>query len=605
MVQYIYIVKCPHCEDEHFDFFDEAKGYALGCLNKNPIITQVEVDRNDFGECTSHADLGTVWSWEDMMAENPEAFETKFSKNDLAYSDEEFDDTITPCVSQVDPSINQLVEMMEENEDTVECKWCEELFDKSECRYEVDLGWLCHQCIAAIESRGEPLTFREGSLDEAFRHLATNASEAKEQILNAIKADPEVSKCVTPDDTLSVNNTVISQHAWSGYVTDGVITDFHIDEAGNIIITVSRGVDKHVDYRIEDIRPSRSFLSYKLLKKIKDTAKELNKTMNPGVKKVRDRAVLDALASDTAAADELTQHIVAISFRIPLEFDENSLDRNGDFLEEKAFAKLTRIRDDFMQLPFANEAINRGMVEDRSPEEDFGYNIISSWNPVGMIRFDCAVSALSPAAREIINLAKVSKEELDANDNSKLIHCYRLASALIQHNGNNPEFFKTRELLTASLHEDTNMGDTVELEYDNLTATVATKYIPATWEEPADYEEGEFTGPYTYEADLDKVIDVLLNKFLVDEDFADLPGGRADLEDDATYEKFLDDHLEDLIDKYYQQLLDHFEDDAAEEASNSEVFQSAYNDAMDAAEDDYWDRRYEEERDRRRFGDDD
>lgn len=601
MVQYIYIVKCPHCEDEHFDFFDEAKGYALGCLNKNPIITQVEVDRNDFGECTSHADLGTVWSWEDIMASNPEAFETKFSKNDLAYSeeDEEFDDTIKPFVPTVEPTIGQLVEMMEENEDMVECKCCENLFDKGDCYYDNEYGWLCYGCKKAVDSQRDP-----HPLDEAFRHLAANAPEAKELILNAIKADPEVSKCVTPDDTLSVNNTVISQHAWSGYVTDGVITDFNIDEAGNIIITVSRGVDKHVDYRIEDIRPSRSFLSYKLLKKIKDTAKELNKTMNPGVKKVRDRAVLDALASDTAAANELMQHIVAISFRIPLEFDENSLDRNGDFLEEKAFAKLTRIRDEFMQLPFANEAINRGMVEDRPPEEDFGYNIVSSWNPVGMIRFDCAVSALSPAAREIINLAKVSKEGLAATDNSKLIHCYRLASALIQHNGNNPEFFKTRELLTASLHEDANKGDTVELEYEQLTATVVTGSIPATREDPAEYIEGEFTGHYTYEADMDTVIQVLLDKFLVDEDFADLPGGRADLEDDATFEKFFDEHLDDLVEKYYQQLLDHFEDDAVEEASNSEEFQDAYNDAMEAAEDDYWDRRYEEERDRRLFGDD-
>jgi hypothetical protein len=52
---------------------------------------------------------------------------------------------------------------MEENEDTVECTWCEELFDKSECRYEVDLGWLCGRCEAAIKSRGETLTFRENN----------------------------------------------------------------------------------------------------------------------------------------------------------------------------------------------------------------------------------------------------------------------------------------------------------------------------------------------------------------------------------------------------------------------------------------------------------
>ena len=65
MVTYIYFVKCPNCEDEPFDFFDEARGYAMGCLSQKPVITQTEVCRNDFGECTDSADLGQVWSWED------------------------------------------------------------------------------------------------------------------------------------------------------------------------------------------------------------------------------------------------------------------------------------------------------------------------------------------------------------------------------------------------------------------------------------------------------------------------------------------------------------------------------------------------------------
>ena len=69
MIQYIYFVKCPNCEDEHFDFFDDAKAFALGCLSSKPIITQTEVCRNDFGECTDSVDLGTVWSWEDMVKE--------------------------------------------------------------------------------------------------------------------------------------------------------------------------------------------------------------------------------------------------------------------------------------------------------------------------------------------------------------------------------------------------------------------------------------------------------------------------------------------------------------------------------------------------------
>ena len=202
MVQYIYFVKCPDCEDEHFDYFDEAKEFAMSCLTKKPIITQIEVERNDFGECTDSCDLGTVWSWEDMMKDVPEEPEaTVFSKSetfgvseglddfdesDIDPQTDEFDDSAAfdpetyelsaeddlgeSCIRKPIPegtTIESLVEEMEENEDEVECKWCNELFDKSECRYEVDLGYLCDRCQAAIKSRGETLTFREGlELDE-------------------------------------------------------------------------------------------------------------------------------------------------------------------------------------------------------------------------------------------------------------------------------------------------------------------------------------------------------------------------------------------------------------------------------------------------------
>ena len=86
MTTYVYLVKCPNCEDEFFDFFDEAKEYALGCLSNKPIITQTEVERNDFGECTDHCDLGTVWSWEDMMKDtttDAEPAKAIFTKDDL------------------------------------------------------------------------------------------------------------------------------------------------------------------------------------------------------------------------------------------------------------------------------------------------------------------------------------------------------------------------------------------------------------------------------------------------------------------------------------------------------------------------------------------
>lgn len=301
MITYTYIVRCPECEDEFFDFFDEAKDFAMGCLTKKPIITQTEVNRNDFGECTDHCDLGTVWSWEDLMKETgTEPATSVFNKDDLKLiadgKDPEFDaidnsvDFEIPEVSEREPisenaiqdggfrtdgyrtalacydsddfdinvefgmqdeeeyevedqlyllqpgqtvadlvvylsrecgftsiyvygetsanrneirtatrfttvpgahdyrhygtiedrlveecaekdrkpipegmTIEELVEEMEENEDTVECTWCNDLFDKSECRKEVDLGWLCSRCEMAIKSRGETLTFREGN----------------------------------------------------------------------------------------------------------------------------------------------------------------------------------------------------------------------------------------------------------------------------------------------------------------------------------------------------------------------------------------------------------------------------------------------------------
>ena len=113
MITYTYIVKCPECEDEFFDFFDEAKEFALSCLTKKPIITQTEVQRNDFGECTDHCDLGTVWSWEDMMCKETDAEPaiSVFTKDDLKCmadgKDPEFDN-IDNSVDYEEPKTSEV-----------------------------------------------------------------------------------------------------------------------------------------------------------------------------------------------------------------------------------------------------------------------------------------------------------------------------------------------------------------------------------------------------------------------------------------------------------------------------------------------------------------
>lgn len=435
MTQYIYFVKCPDCEDEIFDFFDEAEEFALSCLSKKPIITQTEVERNDFGECTDSCDLGTIWSWEDIIGEEAEDkpaisvftkdnlsansedsefdndvfkvfndlikdeheaidgyesaedminqydfssedkdiilstlahikaeeeehideleklpyentamsnscckepednFETKeplieakrdsfqeaifeaidyltefndifpvpnnigvtnweelkdniryglssdfeiaeilmeYLDKDLAISRRHpeifeddpqseltleiynklkraYDRTVTQykaehaedfeesCERKPIPdgmTLKELVEEMEENEDTVECTWCQDLFDKSECRYEVNLGWLCSRCEAAIKSRGETLTFKENDywdfLDEDMETSFKSWSE-QEIIFEYEDLDIElfdVPYCVHNYEHAEEAIDVFEALFHNGYLTEEDVKDF-------------------------------------------------------------------------------------------------------------------------------------------------------------------------------------------------------------------------------------------------------------------------------------------------------------------------------------------------------------------------------------------
>lgn len=261
MVEYIYFVKCPNCEDEHFDFFEEAKAFALGCLGDKPVITQVEVCRNDFGECTDSIDHGIQWSWEDEAGvseddpavnvltkddfakynsdndpefdalDNSVDYEPTLNTDDTAFHSEDSLDQVPDNFRKPIPegmTIEQLVEEMEENEDTVECAICNELFPKTDCIYDEEegyicpqceektekcsfcgfrydpselrlevgnggpdegLGWLCSRCEAAIKSRGETLTFRENNYWDFLDESASGADISLEEALEKMQLE--------------------------------------------------------------------------------------------------------------------------------------------------------------------------------------------------------------------------------------------------------------------------------------------------------------------------------------------------------------------------------------------------------------------------------
>lgn len=185
MICYVYIVQCPDCADEPFEYFDQAKACALDRIGQKPVISQVAIDRNDYGECIDSEELGQVWSWEDeVQVADEKPVSVTFHKSDLEHSEEDpefaaIDNSVdyTPSEAEIETAfhsdnvldrvpdnfrkpipegmtIEQLVEEMEENEDDVECRRCKELFDKSDCVYDRDYGWLCPACQRAVYEHG-------------------------------------------------------------------------------------------------------------------------------------------------------------------------------------------------------------------------------------------------------------------------------------------------------------------------------------------------------------------------------------------------------------------------------------------------------------------
>ena len=307
MLTYIYFVKCPGCEDEHFDFFNDAKDFALGCLSKKPIITQTEVDRNDFGECTDSCDLGTVWSWEDAMSRETDDASARsiFTKDDLKRmangQDPEFDnidnsldfdsvdaaidflvrdeeeaiagyekvedaiedfdvkdkkeilDTIYHIKEEEEEhieeleatrkrkpipegmTIEELVEAMEENEDTVECKSCGELFSKADCDYSPEVGWWCKACQEPITEAYDPKEEVEFIYDSLFvtlqgpKRAEDDWDEAEESVRHTFyKAKEDVATDIWENfieeaDARDVDGgleALEDDKAWNDFLTD-------------------------------------------------------------------------------------------------------------------------------------------------------------------------------------------------------------------------------------------------------------------------------------------------------------------------------------------------------------------------------------------------
>lgn len=85
---------------------------------------------------------------------------TRASSAMIAYPDKSFvTEGLFTKAEQEEYNMDEDGNSLDSYDTYIRCGFCDEIYTKSECKYERNLGWLCPSCEAAIYSRGEKLTF--------------------------------------------------------------------------------------------------------------------------------------------------------------------------------------------------------------------------------------------------------------------------------------------------------------------------------------------------------------------------------------------------------------------------------------------------------------
>lgn len=626
MIQYIYFVKCPNCEDEHFDFFDKAKEYALGCLSCKPIITQTEVCRNDFGECTDSNDLGTIWSWEDMMKDVPEDTDCSvFTKGDLNNfaeynpdSDPEFDDT-TDFLDNIPDNFRKSGTAITENMSKED-----EIRDLAKEMY--DLGVAC-------DSYEEFASFMRDNNDIPTEELYSIYQDAlksciKKPILESINKSlpPSRSAMLNAIHLLGSNNrayrdrfkTFISDTG-SSYEDD--LTNEEILEFFNKVRHEIFEYERSYDFAVLDafglVTDSGDIKEsvYKKLAPEELAESSVNKFVIVGEKEDYSRQFYNAESDEwVTKSDDAT-----------LFDDRNSaievwhdLDKS-DFYNTRIMIKLVPITesasnnsDNFrkpvpegMSIEDLVEAMeeNEDEVEctlcnelfpkvDCHYDEDEGYicaqckedTVKCEWcgfryDPselrkevnLGWLCSRCEMAIKSRGETLTFREGPLDETcECDPLDHHDPVYNEDIAADYIA-DQNDRVKDANFDIKSSSFQESFNPRESVEFEYDDLEITVTQGDMDP---ETGTYDTCERTVSYTYEQDKGDVAVDIWENFITEEDVADVPGGLEALEDETLWNKFLETHFDTLFEKYYKNLLEFYREYAT--SSCQDNYDSGY-----------------------------
>ena len=123
---------------------EEAIDYAKKHMDKLPFVDELEVSYDANGEIDNVFSYKTIWAHNEAEAETTETEDDYWDDLAAMYAEEEANKHDLGDTTWFE-SMDNLVETLEENEDTVECKECFDLFPKADC-IKLDIGYVCPTC---------------------------------------------------------------------------------------------------------------------------------------------------------------------------------------------------------------------------------------------------------------------------------------------------------------------------------------------------------------------------------------------------------------------------------------------------------------------------
>ena len=551
MIQYIYFVKCPNCEDEHFDFFDEAKGFAMGCLSKKPIITQTEVNRNDFGECTDHCDLGTVWSWEDAVGKETEEPGTNvFSKgdfgkynpdNDPEFADDDFFAVNKAVESEIDPisTVEDAVDFLVKDEE---------------------------EAIAGYEKIADVVKNFDAENKEEILDTIDHIKEEEEEHIEELEALLAEEEAELVEHINEEHPAIESEQELAGI--DNAVVD----------CKAAKVISHSEDEKPVDCEGKKKPLEKPLIEGFtfslnneKDLAEFTKLCQEVGIRTIGD---LDLFTKESAnepgnILDKLRAYRAELGpdFKIKEAYTDPETECiYNDNIECTNNEDCADCPNNPKNTVYSGKTLKELVEEMEENEDEVECTWCNDLFPKDICKKEVNLGYLCPRCADgIISRGETltfkennywdfldEKFDTDFEDEASSDSLDYESDCL-----DTNEVFHVEEKLC---NESFDYKDKVDLEYDALTITVYGARRDAD-----DWDESEHTGSYTYEVAKGDVADTIWENFITEDDVTDVAGGLEALEDNDTWHKFLEGHFDALFEKYYDKVLAYYEDDAKEE----------------------------------------